>query len=370
MSSGDFALEDFWAKSSRPPPLYHDVDGQRALSAPDVQRQERNNYHWLRTLVRGRSFPLVPILVSMVWSALAVYISYVAQRYTRFNKTDCRWFCSPLALDSTTHSYVGFALFLLLGFRVNESYARYMEGMKIWTNVAGTITSTAKYFVQAFKPDFCHKGDRERLLGWLVAFPVALKRELRGERDLRELKSVLAPEDLAELQNAPNMPSHALYVLSAYIIEARKYERAFPQTFLVHLIRWIADLASAADMCMQIKRTPCAFSYVAHLRTFLALWLFLLPFTLVESTSWGTPLVVGFITYGIVGVEFNAAELENPFGKDYNDLPLGKMVEGIQDDVRATYMAAKAGTRKYVHVVGPVKPEEGEQFWLDSTKED
>lgn len=66
-----------------------------------------------------------------------------------------------------------------------------------------------------------------------MAFPVALKRELRGERDLRKLKNVLSPEDLAELQNAPKMVSHTLLVLSAYILKAHDIEEDLPKTFLV-----------------------------------------------------------------------------------------------------------------------------------------
>ncbi len=108
-----------------------------------------------------------------------------------------------------------------------------MEGIKIWTSIGGTANSFAKYIVQAFPPGMFHPGDRERILGHLVAFPVALKRELRDEQDLRELKNVLAPEDLAELQSASSMSSHALYVLSAYMIKAQKKENRFPQTFLV-----------------------------------------------------------------------------------------------------------------------------------------
>lgn len=75
--------------------------------------------------------------------------------------------------------------------------------------------------VQMFPHDFFHEGDRERMLGWLVAFPVVLKRELRDERDLRELKHVLAPEDLVMLRNAPNMGYRCLYIISAYIMMAQ-----------------------------------------------------------------------------------------------------------------------------------------------------
>lgn len=115
---------------------------------------------------------------------------------------------------------------------------------------------------------------------------------------------------------------------------------------------------------------PCAFSYVAHLRAFLALWLFFLPFTLVESTGWGTPLIVAFITFGVVGMELIAAELENPFGKDYKDLPLGVLAKKIQDEVAEMYHTAQLGTRRFVHKAKEAQPEEGDLFWLDDKKLD
>lgn len=108
-----------------------------------------------------------------------------------------------------------------------------MEGVRVWTNIGGTITSFSKYVCQAFDGGMFHRGDRERMLGFLVAFPVTLKRELRNERDLRELKGVLTQEDLARLQNAPSMPSYCLYVLSAYCLDAKTKESELPQTFLV-----------------------------------------------------------------------------------------------------------------------------------------
>lgn len=103
----------------------------------------------------------------------------------------------------------------------------------MWTNIGGTITSFAKYVVQAFEPGVFHRGDQERILGFLVAFPVALKRELRGEKDLRELKGVLCAQDLSKLQNADSMPSYCLYVLSGYCMSAKAQEARLPQSFIV-----------------------------------------------------------------------------------------------------------------------------------------
>ena len=106
---------------------------------------------------------------------------------------------------------------------------------------------------------------------------------------------------------------------------------------------------------------PCAFSYVAHLRAFLLLWLILLPFTLVETMAWGTPVLVAFITFGLVGVELNAQELEDPFGRDYNDIPLGVLCDRIMQSTKATYQISIAPVSKHVHRTGPW---EVGTFWL------
>lgn len=39
-----------------------------------------------------------------------------------------------------------------------------------------------------------------------------------------------------------------------------------------------------------------------------------LPFALVEFMGWGTILLVTFISYGLLGIISNSAELEDPFG--------------------------------------------------------
>lgn len=108
-----------------------------------------------------------------------------------------------------------------------------MEASRTWTNISGTITDFSKYVVLGFPNGIIHRGDRERILSFLVSFPIVLKRELRNERDLRELKTVLSDADLARLQNADSMSSYCLYVLSGYMLKARRREHEFPQSFIV-----------------------------------------------------------------------------------------------------------------------------------------
>jgi putative membrane protein len=78
----------------------------------------------------------------------------------------------------------------------------------------------------------------------------------------------------------------------------------------------------AYNNCWRILRTPMPFAYLAHLRAFLCLWLALLPWVFTASYGWYSMILCGFICWGILGVEEAAVEVEQPFGRDSNDLPL------------------------------------------------
>ncbi|KAI0562293.1 hypothetical protein FGB62_62g233 [Gracilaria domingensis] len=188
---------------------------------------------WLLSVVRGRAMPVIPLLVSTGWAALAVVITWLSRKnYEAHVKGECRWWCTPLAVDGDALSVSGARMFTTGG-RSEVKDANGCCSTPPLLLLLIELTSFAKYVVQAFPSGTFHRGDQERMLGFLVAFPVALKRQLRGEKDLRELKGVLSSEDLAELQNAPSMPSHCLYVLSAYLLAAQRRERRLPQAFLV-----------------------------------------------------------------------------------------------------------------------------------------
>ena len=54
----------------------------------------------------------------------------------------------------------------------------------------------------------------------------------------------------------------------------------------------------------------------------------MLPFVLVGKLAWGAIPVAMAILYALAGLDMIGVEIENPFGHDYNDLPL----DSITDD--------------------------------------
>ncbi len=54
-----------------------------------------------------------------------------------------------------------------------------------------------------------------------------------------------------------------------------------------------------------------------------------LPFGYVFSLGYYVAPIVAFIFYVLASLELIAEEIEDPFGKDSNDLPMEKMAENI-----------------------------------------
>lgn len=67
--------------------------------------------------------------------------------------------------------------------------------------------------------------------------------------------------------------------------------------------------------------TPFPFPLVQMARTFLFLYVYTLPFALLEDASDAVAhvLVIFLVTYGFVGLETVSIELDDPFGNDEND---------------------------------------------------
>lgn len=64
-------------------------------------------------------------------------------------------------------------------------------------------------------------------------------------------------------------------------------------------------------------------------------WLFciVLPFGLVETLGFATPLVAAILAYAFFGLDAVGDELERPFGMTDNALPLNALVRVIEIDL-------------------------------------
>ena len=85
--------------------------------------------------------------------------------------------------------------------------------------------------------------------------------------------------------------------------------------------------------CERIKNTPIPYSYSGFIKKFIVLYIVTLPVGYVFNLGYLVIPVVIFVFYVLASLELIAEEIEDPFGKDSNDLPMERIAENIKKNV-------------------------------------
>jgi putative membrane protein len=99
------------------------------------------------------------------------------------------------------------------------------------------------------------------------------------------------------------------------------------------LANHLTSLTQAQAVCERIKNTPLPFPYTLLLHRTIYLFCVLLPFAMAEPLGWLTPLFTAIVSYTFFGLDAIADELEDPFGRDENDLATDSLVRTIERDI-------------------------------------
>lgn len=285
----------------------------------NVRRYEQD---WFKLLFRVRG-SVIPAVMPRVLLC-AVFSMSILLLHNR------GWSLSSPILGTLVPSIV---LGLLLVFRTNTSYERFWEGRKLWGTVVNLTRNLARHmWVAIAAPE---PGDREAKLAavrLLPAFAVAMKLHLRNEPPDGELASLLATDQFVKLQPMHNPPLEIAFWIADYLQtqEARGTLNPYQLTYCQETLD---DLVDALGGCERILKTPVPVAYSIHLKQLLMLYCLALPFQMVDSVGWGTPLLVGLISFAVFGIEEIGIEIENPFGHDPNDLPLDAICHTIQKNI-------------------------------------
>ncbi|KAL5510942.1 hypothetical protein ACEPAG_4699 [Sanghuangporus baumii] len=118
-----------------------------------------------------------------------------------------------------------------------------------------------------------------------------------------------------------NTPLQVLHCLSEWFstLEARD---TVPMNALAGMYTCLATFEDSLTALEQILTTPLPFVYSAQILQCVWLYLFLLPFQIVEEFGWYTIPAVIIAAFFFLGFLAAAEELEQPFGYDENDLDL------------------------------------------------
>jgi len=230
-----------------------------------------------------------------------------------------------VAINGTPHALVGGALSLLLVFRTNTANDRYWEGRRLWGGVVNNARNLRRKADALFADD---PVTAQALVDWTVAFTWAMRAHLVGEKSVGTA-SRLSAEDQARALVATHVPVYCASKLTAIIAEARR------RTAISDIQQQMVDtdvqaLVDYLGGCERIDSTPLPFAYAVHLRRILVLYCATLPFALVSAFGEWTVVVSLFIAYILIGIEEIGTEIEGPFGRRHNDLPLDRICERLQ----------------------------------------
>jgi putative membrane protein len=175
---------------------------------------------------------------------------------------------------------------------------------------------------------------QRELIYAMIAYAHAFRIHLRNGKDYQaELADLVPAPQLAAFSREHNVPVALLQRMSEQVQAARS--KGWLRDFDVQLFE--NTLTSVTDVqggCERIKSTPIPRSYTILIHSIVATYCFALPFGLVGSTEWLTPIVTVLIAYAFLGLDAVGDEIEEPFGLDYNDLPLATLSRMIEVNLR------------------------------------
>ncbi len=243
----------------------------------------------------------VAVVLLAIYSALDVFVE------TSLN--------DDIHFPDGVQAVLGGVLSLLLVFRTNSAYDRWWEARKLWGSL---VNDTRNLALKVRTLVHVPQAERKRAGEVIMAFPNALRDHLRGRR------SPYGPEGVHHVP---------LYLARAMFEHVNRWKESgaidgFTQTVLDRHVSAYMDIAGA---CERIRNTPLPLSHRALIPQVLLCYLLVLPISLPDNL-W-TIVVTCTVGYFMLGLEFIAEELEEPFGHDSDDLPLEAFCANMERSV-------------------------------------
>ena len=240
----------------------------------------------------------------------------------------------PVAHPEWANVVPTLVLGLLLVFRTNTAYERFWEGRKLWGAINNTSRNLGRQiWVAIDEPTPDVRDQKVMALNLIAAFASATKQHLRSAPVADDVTDLVTPEVLASLENANHPPIEISVRIAAFLEEQRDRGNLtqYQLSSMHHLLDVLVDCLGG---CERILRTPMPFAYAIHLRQLLLLYCLILPFELVAKVGPWTALLVVIISFTLFGIEEIGEEIENPFGRDPNDLPLDTICHTIRQNMQ------------------------------------
>jgi ion channel-forming bestrophin family protein len=228
------------------------------------------------------------------------------------------------------HSLLGIVLGLFLVFRTNSAYDRWWEGRKLWGSMVNSTRNLA-IKLNAFLDEQDHES-RHWFAVMIPNFVYASKEHLRRGVQLSELEDT-SDSFLGDLKKHKHKPNRIAAVLYERVNKLYKQNQITGDQ-LLNLDKELKDFTDIIGACERIKNTPIPYSYSMYIKKFIFIYVITLPFGFLTTYNYFTIIIVVIITFVLLSIELIAEEIEDPFGRDVNDLPTDELSDKISENIK------------------------------------
>ena len=283
---------------------------------------------------------MVPmIIIGIYMSGLSIYDHY----YT----------LEGIHVPITLISVPGTVIALLLGFRTNSAYDRWWEARIIW----GAIVNDSRTWVRQLMTFIPFKnrvsGDFQliREMGLRhVAWNYSLTRHLRKQNPMQGLKGLISEEEIEKLKKKNNVPNALLYTQAEKLKSTHK-DKLIDAYQFVQLDRTLSRLTDSMGKCERIKNTVFPSSYSLLVDLLIYLWIFFLPFGLVDVIGYIMIPTAISLAFSFLVIDRIAVYMQDPFENMPSDTPMFTLSRAIEINIKQEL--------KLEHIPEPMQPEHG-----------
>ncbi|NOS56840.1 MAG: hypothetical protein HOP37_11365 [Cyclobacteriaceae bacterium] len=266
-----------------------------------------------------------------------------------------------LAIPFLPVATIGTAVAFYVGFKNNQAYDRLWEARRLW----GGITNTSRVLTASFISLIDDKAKQKAFLLRHIAYINTLRLQLRktipwatnkedyhkqyvsASEEIKEFNIAiealfehLDKKDIFEkIKHKGNIANHILKV-QFDVVTKYKREKLLDEYEHSDLTKLLGELFNLQGGCERIKTTPLFRQYSLFSRIFVQLFIFLLPFALLNEMSklgdYGVWLVIPFsvlISWVFMTMEQIGEASENPFDNGSTDIPISTICRNIEIDI-------------------------------------
>lgn len=227
------------------------------------------------------------------------------------------------------HSILGVILGLFLVLRTNTAYDRWWEGRKLWGQLVNDSRQLA-IKITTFIPDE-NSEDRLFFKRMIPNVVFAMKHHLRNSILVGEME-FQDETNKNRIINSKHRPNIINKIMMEKVVELNK-RGVLSMEHLFILDKELKGFTDIIGACERIKSTPIPYSYSMFIKKFLFIYCITLPMTFIGEFGYWSIILVAVSFYFLMSVELISEEIEDPFGRDINDLPLDELSVKIKKNI-------------------------------------